>query len=230
MSIPPIESDDANKIVRAGYVADSAWYIHAALCWLAYAEKHNASTALFYAALNVRMGIEHLWFDIFVVSKGNSISEQEYQKAVAQSTKLYKLIDTHSPDYVKFVDFTQMMNSFDSNPHPPTIIWDINRLKRIHGECSERLLHFGGKPHSGYRADQWCSEQIAFLSDSANWMWNEMTSRGNLVVYKPESLQKPEVYEIWQHYQSGALDREGAKLRLQIIQPALRARRIGWMA
>jgi hypothetical protein len=28
--------------------------------------------------------------------------------------------------------------------HPPIVVWDIGRLKRIHGECSTRLLHFQG--------------------------------------------------------------------------------------
>jgi len=225
MAVPPIESEDANKIARAEFVSDSAWHVHAALSWLGYSLVKDAPTSLHYSAMHLRLGIEHLWFDIFVASQGASISMQEYEKALSSSTKLYKMIDSLSPNYRKFVDFVHMTNEFDSTPPPPSIAWDIDRLKRIHGETSERLLHFGGVPAAGFRDTSWISSQVAFLKEHEEWMWHNMTTRGNLVVYRPDGLQKPEVFSIWNEFSAGTLDHEGVRIRLKILQPLLKHRR-----
>src|SRR5438552_13272604 len=119
--------------------------------------------------------------------------------AIRNATKLYKLIDSLAPDYRKFAEFDQIIASVDSHVHPPTVIWDIDRLKRIHGECGDRLLHFQGISDGNYLSDTWAIRQLAFLDESAMWIWNTMKSRGNLVVYRPEGLI-PEAQSIWEDF------------------------------
>ena len=176
--------------------------------------------ALHYAALHLRLGVEHLWFQIFRVARGAILSRAEYDKALNNATKLYKLIDSMAPNYRKFAEFDQIISSVDSQPHPPTIVWDIDKLKRIHGECGNRLLHFGGIPDAGYLSSAWTEDHLRFLSDSTQWMWRNMTTRGNLIVYRPEGL-KPQTHAIWEAFRKGEIDEESTRLRLKIIQPIL---------
>jgi hypothetical protein len=122
---------------------------------------------------------------------------------VKTTTKLYKLIDAAGPHYVKFAEFIQLLASVDSRQHPPTVVWDISRLKRIHGGCGEKLLHFQGIPEKGYRTDAWIESRMKFAFDSAPWMWSTMTTRGNLAVFSPAGLKKPEVFSLWERYRDG---------------------------
>jgi hypothetical protein len=133
---------------------------------------------------------------------------------------LYKLIDSLAPDYRKFAEFNQIIASIDSYPHPPTVIWDIERLKRIHGECGTRLLHFQGVSDGIYLTDEWMIRQLAFHEEAARWMWDTMRSRGNLVVYRPEDLF-PQTQLIWESFRKGEIDRESVRYRLEIVRPAI---------
>jgi hypothetical protein len=147
----------------------------------------------------------------------------EYKEAIRNATKLYKLIDSLAPDYRKFATFDQIIASMDSKVHPPTIVWDIERLKRIHGECGNRLLHFQGIPVEGYLSDNWMIEHLTFLENSALWMWNTMRSRGNLIVYYPEGLI-PQVQLVWESFRKGEIDAESVRCRLAIVRPVRRRR------
>jgi hypothetical protein len=109
----------------------------------------------------------------------------------------------------------------DSHVHPPTVVWDIERLKRIHGECSNRLLHFQGISDEDYLSVKWMIQHLAFLEDSAFWMWNTMRSRGNLVVYHPQGLTL-QTQLIWESFRNGEIDEESVRYRLEIIRPLSR--------
>lgn len=220
---PPTEGRTAGEIVTSPFIPDSAGHIHSALSWHDLAERENRSIALLYSAIHLRLCIEHLWFEIFQAATGNAISTGDFERAVKEATKLYKLVDERTPQYIKFCRFTQLMASLDSQPHVPSIIWDISRLKRIHGETSSRLLHFTGSSSHGIHSPQWAVEQSAYLKSEATWIWAEMRTRGNLVVLKLEGLE-PEVLETWEEYKSHRIDIESARIRLDLLLPMLRAR------
>jgi hypothetical protein len=218
VGIPDFQGRTAKQIVNESPGSDSAWHVHAALSWIDYVKRSSAATALYYAGFHLRLGIEYLWFQIFWAARRASLSAAEYRKAIATATKLYKLIDSLAPDYTKFGEFQQIVAALDSRPHPPTVIWDIDRLKRIHGECGKRLLHFQGILGGDYLSDAWAIRQLAFLDESAMWIWNTMKSRGNLVVYRPEGLI-PQAQSIWEDFRTGQIDAESVRYRLQIVRP-----------
>lgn len=221
--IPDFQDRTAEQIVNEPLGSDSARHVHAALSWIDYVKRSSAATALYYAGFHLRLGIEYLWFQIFWAARGASLSAAEYRKAIATATKLYKLIDSRAPDYRKFGEFQQIVAALDSRPHPPTVTWDIDRLKRIHGECGKRLLHFQGISGGDYLSDAWAIRQLAFLDESAMWIWNTMKSRGNLVVYRPEGLL-PSAQSIWEDFRTGRIDAESVRYRLQIVRPIVRLR------
>lgn len=151
------------------------------------------------------------------------LSADEYRKAIRNATKLYKLIDSLAPDYRKFAEFDQIIASMDSHVHPPTVVWNIERLKKIHGECSNRLLHFQGISDERCMSDSWMIKHLTFLEDSALWMWNTMRSRGNLVVCHPEGLV-PQVQLVWESFRKGEINAESVRYRLAIVRPVARSK------
>ena len=220
---PKIKDRDADSIASEQFIGESGGNLHTSLSWLDYAERVQSITPLYYSALHLRLSIEHLWCEILLAAKRGSLDEAEYKKAVSMPTTLYKLIDKLTPDYTKFCRFAQLIISADTVKYPPNIIWDMPRLKRIHGELGGRLLHFHGKESGGAFSDAWVSDQLRFLHDNAYWMWNCLTSKGNLVAFYPQGL-KPDTREIWEEFRNGKIDEEGAFLRLKIMHPVISKR------
>jgi len=173
VSIPDFHGRTADQIVSEPFIADSAWHVHAALSWIDYVKRTSGAIAM--------------------------LPIDEYKKAIKNATKLYKLIDSLAPDYQKFAEFDQIIASIDRHVHPLTVVWDIERLKRIHGECSSRLLHFQGISEEDYLSEKWMIQHLVFLEESALWMWDTMRARGNLVVYHPQGLT-PQTQLIWDSF------------------------------
>jgi hypothetical protein len=221
--IPPYKNRTAEQIINQEYIDDSAWHIHAALSWIDYAEQNRAPVVLHYAAFHLRLGIELLWLKVFSASRGAEFGIDDYKRALKSSTTLYKLTDRFAPNYRKFAEFDQIIQSIDPRAHPPTIIWDIARLRKIHGGCGKYLLHLQASGKTGYWSKSWIANRTCFLKASAEWMWGLMTTRGNLVVYHPERLY-PETRLVWESYLKDKTDVEGARIRLKLIRPLLQRR------
>ena len=224
MPIPNYKGLSPEQIISAKYLNDSAWHIWACLAWLDYSKRKNAPIALHYAGFHLRTGIEQLWFEVLFAAKGGSISSVEYKESLRATTTLYKLIDGKAPDYQKYAEFVRLVASVDSRPHPPTIIWDIAKLRRIHGGCSEFLLHFQGIIEEGYLQGEWIAGRTEFLLEAASWIWTRMTETGNLVVFAPEGLKKPEVYSLWERFRDGKNSEEDLINGLRIVQPIVSSR------
>ena len=72
MTVPPHKNRTPEQILVAERLFESAWHFWQALSWLDYAKRKTNISALQYAALELRQGIEHLWFDTNVwVSRSN---------------------------------------------------------------------------------------------------------------------------------------------------------------
>jgi len=148
---------------------------------------------------------------------------RDYLESVDNSTKLYKLIDRHAPDYQRFAEFDQIMQSLDTQPIRARVTWDIGRLKRIHGGCGEKLMHFQGVPAAGYLQANWTEDRTKFLSESATWMWNTMKT-GGIIVFRVDGLKKPEVFSLWERFLAGTIDAEDVRNGLKIIQDIVKHR------
>lgn len=229
MAIRPfINPSDANAIAMAEYKDDSTWHFQLSISWIAYAERKSSIAALIYSAIHLRLGIERLWFEIYEVALNLKMSEDEFREAVKKSTKLYKLIQERHPSYFKFIEFTDAVREIDPSIGPPIANWDLHRLSRIHGECSERLLHFKGTAATGIGDETWRATQFKYLHESVAWIISYATKQGNLVIFRPDLLQKPEVFDIWTAFSQGETDVEGIKIRMRLVEhrlPKIRRRR-----
>src|SRR5437867_3850964 len=99
--IPSHENRTPEEIVGYDRAFDPAWHFWQALSWIDYAKRKTNIAALQYAALELRFGIEHLWFDIIIVAVGGKLDIREYSRCKGNSTKMYKILDRLSPDHPK---------------------------------------------------------------------------------------------------------------------------------
>jgi len=221
MHIPPHANRTPEEIVDGTRVFDSAWHFWQALSWLDHAKRTTSISALQYAALELRFGIEHLWFDIIVTAVGGKLDIREYSRCKGDSTKMYKVLDRLSPDHAKLVRFTNISGSLD--PHaPPLVEWDMARLKRLHGEASQ-YLHFLGVPAESTHSPQWFVDALTLLETGAKYVWQHLTTArtGQLNI----ASMPPEVRDAWEDFRQGRLTEDSVRTRLQLAQPVLRRRR-----
>jgi hypothetical protein len=221
MRIPPHDNRTPEEIVGCDRAFDSRWHFWQALSWIDYAKRKTNIAALQYAALELRFGIEQLWFDMIIVAVGGKLELREYSRCKGDSTTMYKILDRLSPDHAKLVRFSNIAASLD--PHAPQLVeWDIRRLKRLHGEVSS-YLHFLGHPAESTDSSRWFVEALTLLETGANSVWRHLTTArtGQLRI----SDVPPEVKDAWEGFRDGQLSEDDVRTRLQLAQPVLRRRR-----
>ncbi len=223
MHVPPHANRTPEQIVDGERLFDSAWHFWQALSWLDLAKRRTSIAGLQYAALELRFGIEHLWFDIIVTAVGGKLDIREYSRCKGDSTKMYKVLDRLSPDHAKLVRFTNISGSLDPK-QPPLIEWDMPRLKRLHGEISH-YLHFLGTPSETTDNPKWFVAALTLLETGANYIWHNLTTAriGQLNI----ASMPPEVRDTWEGFRTGQLSEDSVRTRLQLAQPVLRKRKHG---
>src|ERR1035441_10232583 len=96
-------------------------------------------------------------------------------------------------------------------------------------------MHFQGVPEAGYLGIDWIRDRTEFLSGwrgdvvrnsqsgSGSWVWTTM-QKGSIIVYRPDGLKKPEVFSLWERFQSGGIDADDVRNRLKIIRDIMKHR------
>ncbi len=224
MLLPPHKNRSPEQILEAEHLFDSAWHFWQALSWIDYAKRKTNITALQYAALELRRGIEHLWFEMVVTSVGGELDIREYARCKGDSTKMYKVLEKLSPDHAKLVRFTNISGSLDHN-QPPVTEWDMPKLKRLHGEICSHYLHFFGIPSETTGSPGWFIKALTNIETGANYICNQLTTThtGQLNV---ESMPQA-VRDTWEGFRSGQLDEDSVRTRLRLAQPVLPKRTNG---
>jgi hypothetical protein len=222
MAAPPFTNKAPSEIVGGKQHFDSAWLIWKSLAWLDYAKKNTNFSALQYAALELRQGIEQLWYDIIHTLEGGHVEETEYLQCKQNATKMYKIIDRIEPNYLKLVQFTNICCSLD--PRLPQIIeWNMPQLKRTDWEMG-KYLHFNGKPSETTQNPEWFVKAITIIETGASKIWANLTADriGQMRVTDME----PEVHQAWEQFKIGQLSEDSVRTRLKIAQPILHDRRM----
>ena len=217
MSISAYENLDPNQITGADYKFHSQWHIRQCLAWLDHIKRTNQHNSIRYAAIELRYGIELLWYEILIVSVGGSLSASEYARCCKEVTTMYKIIDKLSPNYEKRMAFTKIVASVDPK-YPEIAVWDIKRLKRFYGETS-KFLHFQGIPQDTFEDPNWLVRGIAKLEGYASYIW-EMTS-GKYTANMIDANMEPETRSVWKRFEAGEIDAEAARMQLRLALPIL---------
>jgi len=212
---------DPNKILKTPIKYGSSWHFFQAESWLDYAIREQAPSSIYYAAIEIRYGIEFLFFEVLVLNCGY-LTEGEYKKCIKNYSNLKKMVKKHEPNYTKLAEFSEDLASL--SPNSPNIhIWDIHKLLKYHG-ISSRYLHFMGKHEFTFQDTNWLIRAIAKLDDIFKNIL-KYTKLNKVFGLMPPSDMEPEVHKAWTEYESGLLSREELKIRMNIALPILRIRR-----
>jgi hypothetical protein len=215
-----------NEILTNCPLDRSSWHFFQARSWLDYATRENAPSAIYYAAFELRYGIEYLLFELLVFAS-ESLSLREYEQAIGDPKQMKTMLASPARNYAKLAEFSKVVVSVDSHT-PPVLIWNLNDLFRYWGMASE-FLHFVG-PHSvTYFRTDWTVKAIAKLDSVLTRLWSAITTTVGIALIRPSNME-PEVRQAWTEFKSGTLDKDDLIRRLKIMQPGLQARRgkTGW--
>ena len=202
---------------------DSVGYLYRAMSWLDYFERNDQFTALIYACIEARFGIENLIFEEIVISTGAKLSKEDYEKCLNNPTKLYKALKKISPEYEKLQEFTQIIVSL--SPNLPRIIqWKPRELIKSWGKIS-KYLHWCGSKSETAELSIWRANVGREMKGEIEPIWHKITS-GHSGLMHPDDMH-PNISELWDQFKSGDIDTESANIRMQILKPLLQLDRVG---
>ncbi len=222
MGAPPYTNQSLSQIVDGKPHFDSAWFIWKSLAWLDYAKRNTNISALQYAALELRQGIEQLWFEVIFIVGGRRLDTAEYSRCKQNATKMYKVIDRLEPNYQRLVRFTNICCSLD--PRLPRVIeWNMSQLKRIHGEMGN-FLHFYGAPNETTENPGWFVKAFTAIETGAKQIWAHLVA--DRIGLMRATEMEPEVRHTWEQFKAGQISEDSVRTRLKLAQPILRDRRM----
>lgn len=217
MSIPSFKNRSPAEIITEQPFYESSGRIYRAMSWLDHAIANQNISALEYAALETRLGIEQLLFEQLIVGVGSELDATEYKKCRGQAKRLVQLIDSLVPKYELLVDFTKAMA-----PKGISITkWDNEKLNELSGRLSE-YLHWSGGLDVTVQSASWFDAGVSIVSAAANYVWTGLTT-GNTGIMSIKKLE-PEMRELWELYSVGKISLESAVQRADVLDSMLNER------
>ncbi len=217
MSIPSFRNRTPIEIITEQPFYESSGRIYRALSWLDYAINNRNISALEYAALETRLGIEQLLFEQLIVGVGSELDAREYKKCKGQVKALRGIIEKLIPKYEKLIEFTIAM----APKGLPITKWDNQKLDKLSGKVSE-YLHWSGGLDVTVQSEEWFDSGVAIVENAAQYIWQGLTT-GNTGVMNLKKLE-PEMFQLWELYEAGKISLEHAVQRADEMGPMLTER------
>lgn len=217
MNTPSFNNRSPAEIITKYPFYESSGRIYRAMSWLEYAKANRNISALEYAALETRLGIEQLLFEQLIIGVGSELDAAEYKKCTGQAKKLAQLIEALIPKYERLIDFTKAL----APKGLPVTKWDNRRLNEFSGKVSE-YLHWSGGLDVTVQSTAWFEKGLSVVSAAASYVWGGLTT-GNTCVMSIEKLE-PEMRELWERYSTDQISIEHAVERADALDAMLRER------
>lgn len=174
-------------------------------------------SALEYAALETRLGIEQLIFERLVVGVGTDLEQNEYKRCKGNAKKLDQIINSIIPRYEKLIEFTIAL----APPGIPIAKWDNKKLIEYSGKVS-KYLHWSGGLDVTVQSAEWFECGVAIVSEASGYIWGVLTT-GNTGVMSIDKLQ-PEMKELWEKFSNDEISLESVVTRAEFLEPMLEKR------
>lgn len=205
------------QILANDHLDDSSRHFGQAASWIDYLLRTMKPSAVHYAAIQLRYGIEYLLCELLVLS-GKVISEQDYLECLGNAFGSMKgKLGEAGVKYEKLAKFTNRV--LCRNSALRLTEWDIGKLSHSWGTASN-FLHFCGSHERTYRQDAWLISAIAKLQDALKYPLEENTTKAATPVMRPDGME-PEIHAAWIEFEAGSLSISDLDLRLNLIDPAL---------
>ena len=219
---PEFRGKSPDQILTEKRNSIASWHVHQTRCWLDYCEREDNVNGLYYAALELRMAIEQLWYSYVITVTHDTITRKKYVQYTRSHAKLRKFMEKVKPHYAKLARFSNLCLKQAKNP-TRVIEWDISRLIGAHHELSG-YLHFHGIAEETWENDSWLAECKQLLHHTASYLWDEL-STGATGAMREETME-PEVLAMWVKFRDGRLSDEDCLLGLEIAGPVFRRRKL----
>ena len=200
------------------------WLALQAECLSRFAKEHGSTTALVYAALEARNAIEQLFLELILTSQSGAISKEMLTEC-RKNDGVFRVMEKCEPNYRKMVQFMEIIKSI--NPDYPALPkWDLGKLKSFHNKLS-KYCHFQGHESDTIISplNIWLSQGISLVEEIFCYFENEMANGYSAAIWDKASLPS-EVAEAFEEFKQNKIEEENLKIRLQLMQPVLRQRRI----
>lgn len=186
---------------------EASHFIMRATRWLQHGERHPTFEVLLHAAIDARYGIEELLFELLLVGRRGSLTEEEY-KTCLKGSELHKVIRRLVPEFKKLQAFTLIVVGLLPPPTPAVVEWDIGELLRNWGELSE-YLHWRGAPSRTTDDTAWVAEGLRRVNKTVSKLAMKMRS-GGLGTIDPSTMP-PDTAEIWRAFKNDEIDEAKAR-------------------
>ena len=208
----------AEQILSNPLLHDSSRHLAQAASWLDYLLRTQKVSAIHYAAIELRYGIEYLLAELLVLN-GKLITEAEYQECLGKDgfAVMKGKLGKAGAQYEKLAVFTMMVVSVSSSPR--FTVWNLASLSRSWG-VSSKYLHFRGSHARTYADDKWLLSAIAELQGALAYPLGECQNSPSSAIMRPDGME-PEIRRAWDEFNSGTLSEAEVKLRLSLLEPAL---------
>ncbi len=218
MGTPDYRGRAAEQIITENIFHDAYGFGFRAASWLDLARRTGHFATIHYACIDARLAIEHLIFELTVITSGESFTNEEYERCLCEPRKLANLLKRINPHYEKLLTFTGIIVSLQ--PDAPSINqWDTGKLMKSWGVLSS-LLHWSGAHAHTTEHSGWQSAMLRKAAGIIEPLWQKMSSAGTGCMV-PENMH-PATREVWLDFRDGRTDSKGARIRLELVRPFLK--------
>jgi hypothetical protein len=223
MTIPSPLGRSADQILATALTDEldhSSWHFYQARSWLDLAQRLGSPSAIQYAALELRYGLEYVLFELLVL-RNHLLSKEEYERCIGSRAEMDKMLKHTGNRYPKLCRFTELVLRAGKSTIPFRF-WDLGQIARDWGIASE-YLHFLGSHDRTLQDSAWRDAAITRLSGVMESIWRGVTETVGSPLLNPDKME-PEIRQAWEQFQSGAMTEEDVSARVRILAPILNER------
>jgi hypothetical protein len=182
--------------IYTGRVQHAGWNVIQAATLMEEAKSRRSGSLLIYAALELRLAIEHLVFTIILVAKGNASAAT--LRACHRPGGLFRELEKIAPLYARKCQFTRVLVSFHPEI-PQGEAWDVRRLLRDHAALSEMCHARRSLRGMGAQPEPW-DERLALLQEVHAFLAAGLKRDTAVLSFKGAT---PAALALWRKYARG---------------------------
>jgi hypothetical protein len=192
--------------------------------WRRFGEPNLFPTPLVYSALDYRMSIERIVFELYALMKRMKyISDEDakkLEKLTSVITQIMELIGNSKYLY-RILKFQSLLIDDDPKFRGKLSVPDINKLKNYWHSLSD-YCHMKIKPDNTWLSQDYIKEGYKVLNEVEDYLW-EINVEKYFGFFRFETLQ-PEVARMAEDYVNEIINEDSVRTRLMLMRPVVAAR------
>lgn len=192
--------------------------------WRKLGEPKLLHNPLIYSALEYRMSIERINFELYALMKSlNFISKDEAKKLEKLTNIITQIMEIigNSKYLYRILKFNSMLFDDSVQSIKKLSIPDIKKLKNYWYALSD-FCHMKINPEHSWLIQNFVKNGYELLNEVENYLW-DIKVRKYFGFFRPETWQ-PEVVDLAEEYIYEKIDKDSVKTRLRLMKPIVASR------